>query len=114
MSYDLTAEVNYKLKQLDESCKMMIKAGNDKANAEYQYRTALAQGILHHRAENMPVTIINDVVRGNKSVAKLKLERDITETTYDAIRESINAQKLTIRVLENQIAREWTTGENGI
>lgn len=112
MSYDLTAEMNYRIKELRESSKMLYKAGMQKANARAEYGKALAQKILELRAEGMPVTIIGDVCRGDAKVAKLRLDRDITEATYQSIIESINAQKLTIRVLENQIAREWTAGGN--
>lgn len=114
MSYDLTAEMNYRLKQLDTSTRMLREAGADKANTEALYRQELAKEILNRRAEGMPVTIISDVCRGQPRIAKLKTDRDIADSTYQAIIESINSQKLAIRVLEAQIAREWTTGENGI
>ena len=38
-------------------------------------------------------------------IAKLKTDRDIADSTYQAIIESINSQKLAIRVLEAQIKR---------
>ena len=59
----------------------------------------------------MPVTIISDVCRGQPRIAKLKIDRDIAESTYQSIIESINSQKLAIRVLEAQIAREWTSNK---
>jgi len=114
MSYDLTNEMNYRIKQLDTSVKMIQQAGIKKANTEALYRQALASLMTEKRAEGMPVTIISDICRGDARVAKLKLERDIAESTYEAIIESINAQKLTIRVLENQISREWTSGKGNI
>ena len=111
MSYDLINEMNYRLKQLDTSTGMLKQAGVKKANTEALYRQELAKEILNRRAEGMPVTIIADVCRGQPNIAKLKIDRDIAESTYQSILESINTQKLAIRVIENQIAREWTSNK---
>ena len=111
MSYDLVNEMNYRLKQLDTSTGMLKQAGVQKANTEALYRQELAKEILNRRAEGMPVTIIADVCRGQPNIAKLKIDRDIAESTYQSILESINTQKLAIRVIENQIAREWTSNK---
>ena len=112
MSYDLVNDMNYRLKQLDTSTRMLREAGVQKANTEALYRQELAKEILNHRAEGMPVTIISDVCRGQPRIAKLKTDRDIADSTYQAIIESINSQKLAIRVLEAQIAREWTSNKH--
>lgn len=114
MSYDLVNDMNYRLKQLDTSTRMLREAGAKKANTEALYRQELAKEILNRRAEGMPVTIISDVCRGQPRIAKLKTDRDIADSTYQAIIESINSQKLAIRVLEAQIAREWTSGQRSI
>ncbi len=114
MSYDLVNDMNYRLKQLDISTRMLREAGAKKANTEALYRQELAKEILNRRAEGMPVTIISDVCRGQPRIAKLKTDRDIADSTYQAIIESINSQKLAIRVLEAQIAREWTSGQGNL
>ncbi len=114
MSYDLINEMNYRLKQLDTSTGMLKQAGVKKANTEALYRQELAKEILDRRANGMPVTIIADVCRGQPRIAKLKTDRDIADSTYQAIIESINSQKLAIRVLEAQIAREWTSGQGNL
>ena len=44
----------------------------------------------------------------NKAILMGRLTAD---STYQAIIESINSQKLAIRVLEAQIAREWTSNK---
>ena len=111
MSYDLINEMNYRLKQLDTSTGMLKQAGVKKANTEALYRQELAKEILDRRANGMPVTIIADICRGQPNIAKLKIDRDIAESTYQSIIESINTQKLAIRVIENQIAREWTSNK---
>ena len=114
MSYDLVNDMNYRLEQLDTSTRMRREAGAKKANTQALYRQELAKEIVNRRAEGMPVTIISDVCRGQPHIAKLKTDRDIADSTYQAIIESINSQKLAIRVLEAQIAREWTSGQGNL
>lgn len=114
MSFDLINDMNYRLKQLDISTGMLKAAGIKKANTEAEYRQELAKEILQRRAEGMPVTIIHDVCKGDPRIAQLKVNRDIAESTYQSILESINTQKLAIRVIENQIQREWTSGNRNI
>ena len=45
--------------------------------------------------------------KGEEEIARLRLERDIAESLYESAQEAINVQKLKIRVLENQLSREW-------
>lgn len=112
MSYTLINDMNYRIKKLDESVGMLAKAGREKAETEAKARIAIQQETLRLRAEGKPVTIIRDLTRG--SASKEILERDIAESTYQAIIESINAQKIAIRVLDAQISREWTSKKGGI
>lgn len=107
---DLVNELGYRMKKLDTSLIELSKAGVEKANTEAQYRQELAKKILQERANGVPVTIISDICRGDAKIARLKVERDIADTTYQSIIESINAQKLAIRVIESQLSREWTKG----
>ena len=43
----------------------------------------------------------------NEAIAGLKFQRDVAETAYKAAMEAINVYKLNIKVLEEQIQREW-------
>ena len=114
MASDLISKINYATVELGTTCGLLKKAGIEKAQTEAAYRQELAKLMLEYRTEGMPVTIIHDVCRGNAKIAKLKLNRDIADSTYQSLLESINVQKLTIRILENQIQREWTTPRGGI
>jgi hypothetical protein len=67
----------------------------------------LATKLLELRDLGHPVTIIGDIARGNRDIAELRLKRDIAETEYNVALEFINVTKLQIRILENQIGREW-------
>ncbi|RLB94077.1 MAG: hypothetical protein DRH26_02305, partial [Deltaproteobacteria bacterium] len=48
----------------------------EKAQTEHDYRVALAVKITELRTEGTPVTIMSDLCRGYKPIAKLKLDRD--------------------------------------
>ena len=56
----------------------------------------------------MPVTLINTVIYGYEDIARLRFERDTAEVKYNANNEYINTLKLQIRILENQLSREYT------
>lgn len=77
------------------------------AENEAEYRSALRVAILQERSRGTPVTIIGDLVRGDPRIAELRVNRDASEAVYKSIQEEINVNKLRIRVLDNQLAREW-------
>jgi hypothetical protein len=62
---------------------------------------------LRLKADGMAVGMINLIVYGSKDVAQLRLKRDIAQTMYDANLEHINVMKLQLRIIENQLKREW-------
>ena len=72
-----------------------------------EYKSTLAKAVLKLRADNLPATLINLVVYGEKEVADKRLKRDIAKVMYDANNEHINVTKLQIRVIENQLQREY-------
>ncbi|MFY9421450.1 MAG: hypothetical protein WAP91_00355 [Bacilli bacterium] len=104
---DLYLELSIKVELLDKALRALGERGREYAKAEHDYRVALAQKILIERDRGTPVTIISDVCRGDKVIAKLKFERDVAEVVYKAAMEAINTYKLQIKILENQIEREW-------
>lgn len=109
--HDLMQEIQSKTRLLDSAISQLGKRGNTYAQAEHDYKIALSQEILIERDKGTPVTIINDICRGKPSIAKLRFERDVAETSYKAALEAINGYKLQIKILDAQIAREW--GKNG-
>jgi len=84
----------------------MKRRGRSKAQAERDYRVSLAVEILKERDKNTPVTIINDICRGNRAIATLKMERDIADTLYDTCLQKIYQSKLEINIIENQMSAE--------
>lgn len=105
---NLVQEVFNLSDELSASIYKLLENGKKLAHAENDYKITLRTEALKLRQEkNMPVTLISQIIYGVPEVAKLRLERDIAETIYDANKEKINMVKLKIRVLENQIQREW-------
>ena len=110
---DLMNEINDLCTKLTHSGEQMKKYGRELAEAERDYKVCLRQEALKLRnSENMPVTLINQIVYGIPEVAELRFKRDLAETMYKVSMESINTLKLKIRVLDAQIQREWG-GYNG-
>lgn len=96
---------------LDKAIKELAENGYDLATKEREYKVAVNQKALKLRAEDMPVTLINQVIYGYEEIAKLRFERDTAEVKYNANLEYINTIKLQIRILENQLSREWGNTE---
>lgn len=103
----LYQELQSKISLLDVAVKELRGRGTAYAQAERDYKVALAKEILDKRGDGMPVTIIGDVCRGQKDIAQLRFERDCAEVLYRSALEAINSIKLQIRVIENQVSREW-------
>lgn len=104
---DLMQDLQNKLQLLDRAINSLAKNGRLFAEAEMEYKIALADFMLQKRTEGMPVTILGDIARGDRKIAKLRFERDTAEAVYQANQEAIQAWKLQIRITENQIDREW-------
>lgn len=103
---DLIIESEELRKQLNNNIDELKIVGYKKAKAEYDYRVALSKEIMVRRDQGLPVTIINDVVRGKEEIAKLKLQRDYKETLYDAAKQKIYATKIELEIVENQLQAE--------
>ena len=105
---DLYEKITELIAQLDASVRQLRKSGSDLAEAEQKYKISLREEALKLRAEkNMPVTLINQIIYGVPEVAKLRFDRDVKEAIYQANLEAINSTKLKLRILENQLSREW-------
>lgn len=108
MSFDLMNDLQQKDRELTASIKQLRISGSALAEAERNYKIKLREEALKLRAEKgMAVTLINQIVYGIPEVAELRFKRDIAETVYQANIEAINSTKLQMRLLENQIDREW-------
>lgn len=105
---DPISEVFRKSEMLEVALSESGKRGKALAEAERAYRVSLAQKMLTLRDEGYPATLIGDLARGDKEVARLKFDRDCAEAVYESSREAINVYKKEIDVLREQIEREWS------
>ncbi len=103
---DLDKELRTNVKLLASALESNKQRGKEYAQAERDYRVALRQLILLERDKGTPVTIINDICRGDEAVAQLRFNRDVAEQRYKSSQEAINVYKTFIRVAENEIQRE--------
>lgn len=101
-------EIEEKRKYLDKAIEKLKANGIDLAQKEKDYKIALNKKALVLREEEMPVTLINQVIYGYEDIAELRYQRDVAQTIYNTNLEYINSIKLQLRLLENQISREWS------
>lgn len=111
--YDLWTEIQQKTKQLDFSVKELRKSGTAYAEAERAYKIKLRETALRLRSQDMAVGMISMTVYGVPEVAELRFKRDCCEAVYKANIEAINAIKLEIRIINEQLSREWGQAGTG-
>ena len=111
--YDLWSEIQSKTKQLDYSVKELRKSGTAYAEAEKAYKVKLRETALRLRSQDMAVGMISMTVYGIPEVAELRFKRDCCEAVYKANVEAINAIKLEIRIINEQLSREWGQAGTG-
>lgn len=105
---DLFTELEKKINELNTSLKKLRETGTDFAEAERDYKITLRQEALKLRNDDkLAVTLIQQIVYGVPEVANKRFQRDVKEAIYKANQEAINVLKLQIRILENQLQREF-------
>ena len=109
---DLYNELNYKLQQLNMSLKRLSENGSKYAEAERDYKILLRQEVLKLRDEGQAIGVISLTCYGIPKVAEARFKRDVAEAIYKANQEAINTLKLEIRLIENQLQREYTNIPN--
>ena len=99
---------------LNSDRELMLKAvreaktrGFALAQAESEYQVAKNTRALELRADDMPATMISLVLKGDPQVSEKLFARDCAKVEYESAQEAINAYKLSARLIENQIQREW-------
>jgi hypothetical protein len=100
-------ELQTKIQQLEMSIKQLRISGTEYAQAERDYKVLLRQECLKLRDEGMAIGMIDKTCYGIPSVAEARFKRDVAEAVYKANLEAINSIKLQMRLIENQLQREW-------
>jgi len=98
-------------KELMEKARWLtVKLGEQKglvqdyAQAEHDYRIALAQKMTALKIKGEKVTIISDLSRGDEAVAGLKRDRDIASGILDACKSSIRSMQATMSGIQSLIS----------
>lgn len=108
---DLYSELQTKTRQLDASIRQLRYNGIEYAKAEKEYKILLRSECLKLRDAGMAIGMIDKTCYGIPSVAEARFNRDVAETVYRANLEAIASIKLQLRLIENQLQREW--GQDG-
>lgn len=82
------------------------KVSEDRAKAEYEYRTELGREMAKAKADGMANTALYDYCRGLENVAKLRADRDILVAQEEYLTELIFYHRTCIRVYEGEAAAE--------
>lgn len=110
---DLYEQIMRLMAELTASIRKLRDNGAKLAEAERDYKITLRKEALRLRADNMPVTLINQIIYGVPEVAEKRFKRDVEQANYDANKEHINVTKLKLRLLEAQLSREWGAAGKG-
>ena len=105
--YDLVEQINALNSELTQSIKLLRKNGDAYAKAEREYQVAKAQTLLKMKDAGASITEINLSIKGQPEVSDKLFQRDVAKVMYETNQEHINTVKLQLRLLDNQIAREW-------
>ena len=105
---DLYNDLQSQVDSLQISLEQLRKTGKEYAEAEKDYKVLLRQEVLKLRAEGEAIGVISLICYGIPKVAEARFKRDVAEAKYIANQEAINTYKLKIRLIENQLQREYT------
>lgn len=62
-----------------------------RAEAEYAYSIIKTRKMIEHRADGCSVSLITDLIKGDKEVARAKMDMDIADGVLKACRTSIQS-----------------------
>jgi hypothetical protein len=105
---DLVNQMMQKSDELLPTLATLSDYGIELAQTERIYKLALNKKSLEMKAKGTTATLINKIIYGEKDIADLRFNRDVAETMRTTAQERINILKLQMRILDNQIAREWS------
>ena len=111
---DLYEEIVKLMAELTASIRKLRANGEKLAEAERDYKITLRkEALILRTAEDMPATLINQIIYGAPEVAEKRFKRDVEQANYDANKEHINITKLKLRILEAQLSREYGIAGKG-
>ncbi len=100
----IAKEIYEAAKRLQNSGDILFTLAREYAEAEKEYREALAKEILILKDSGMSVTLISDLARGK--VADWKFKRDLGEVRYKCGRDKVQALQSEISALQTLYKRQ--------
>ena len=109
---DLILALREQRSLLIQSVHDMKTFGRYLAKSTRDYKIALRKEILRLKMEDgVAWTACYELALGEPTVADLRYKRDIYQSEYEVAIEQINAVKIELRLLENEIKQEWGSRE---
>lgn len=103
---DIVANLFKSISNLRATIDKRYTVSEQRANAEYLYRTELGKEMAKARAGGMANTALYDYCRSLENVAKLRENRDILVAQEEYLTELIFYYRTSIRVYEGEAAAE--------
>lgn len=97
---EIIKEMRETRQRLNNASKEIFKLATAKAKAERDYKVALRQEILKLKSEGYAATLINDLAKGEETIAQLRLERDIAKELYMSGLESMKQTRTEASLLQ--------------
>lgn len=94
------------MEKLRDVIKQRYSISEQRAKAEYEYRTELGKEMARAKTDGMANTALYDYCRGLEKVAKLRERRDILMAQEEYLTELIYYYRTSIRVYEGEAAAE--------
>lgn len=114
MDNDLFSEREFLRRKLDQCIKMLRQTGSEYAMADREYNVAVRACWMRLRSDGMPVGMIDKVYKGEDDVADKRFRLIEAEAMKDANKEAVMSYKLQLRLVEEQIQREWSNPQAGM
>ena len=103
---DIVRNLHNSINNLRETIYKRYSVSEERAKAEYLYRTELGREMARAKADGMANTALYDYCRGLDNVAKLRESRDILVAQEEYLTELIFYYRSCIRVYEGEAAAE--------
>ena len=110
---ELYEELRKLTEDLEISIRQLRKTGTAYAQCEKDYKVLLRQECLKLRDEGMAIGLLDKTCYGIPEVAEARFRRDVAKAVFIANQEAINSIKLRMRLVENQLQREWSATGTG-
>lgn len=114
MQQDLFSEREALRRKLDQCIRMLRETASDYAKADREYNVAVRACWMRLRDKDMPIGMISKVYKGEDDVAAKRFALIQAEAMKDANKEAVMSYKLQLRLVEDQIQREWSNPQKGM